>query len=633
MTTADRPQRPSTTADPSAASADPSAASAAPSAASADPSADGWDESPPRYAVGIDLGTTNCAMAFVDTAAQSWSVQDATIPQWVDFGVRESRLTLPSFHYQPTNEEAAATWLDMPWNRGGSPERCVGVLARQAGARHPGRRIQSAKSWLSHDGVDRSAKFLPWHGETDVDKLSPVDAAAAYLEHLRRSWDHQHPDHPLADQDVVVTLPASFDEVARELTVAAAKQAGLRRIHLLEEPQAAFYGWIDREGDAWEAAVRRGDLVLVCDIGGGTTDLTLIRVKPFDGQATASESEGSVQFHRVAVGKHLILGGDNLDLAIAKFVEQKLQSELAPAQWDRLITAAREAKETMLADDRPPTYTINLPSGGSKLVGGALQVTLTADEIDDVLIDGFFPDVAADAMPASGVSGFQEFGLPYAADPAITRHLAAFLSQHRQSGIDADDTQAETRPTQVLFNGGVMSAGRLQARIVDSLDRWFGKAPNVLTPARLDLAVARGAAYYAMVRRGEGVRIAANLGRSYYLQVSQEPATGLVLIPGNAQTGQVFAADTHPLQMQVGAPVQFPMWVSSTRLADSPDTVVPIDRQEMSPLPPVRTALMARKKRVSETVGVRLEAELSEIGTVEINCVETESSKRWKLDF
>jgi len=276
------------------------------------------EEAPPRFIVGIDLGTTNCAVCFVDTEATQWQVELFRVAQWVDLGQWERRDTLPSFHYEWTPEELAGPPHRLPWQtERHSPQAsttCVGVFARDAGARHPGRRASSAKSWLSHDGVDRTAKLLPWHGDAEVQRLSPVDVAAAYLNHIRDAWDDAHPEHPLAEQDVIITLPASFDEVARELTVRAAKQAGLPRVYLIEEPQAAFYAWIDRQihdhGEDWQRQVTPGQLILVCDIGGGTTDLTLIRVRAAAG--------GQVQFHRVAVGKHLILGGDNLDLAIAK---------------------------------------------------------------------------------------------------------------------------------------------------------------------------------------------------------------------------------------------------------------------------------------------------------------------------
>ncbi|QEG38620.1 hsp70 family protein [Roseimaritima ulvae] len=595
----------------------------------------------PRYVVGIDLGTTNCAMCFVDTAADDWQVETFGVPQWIDVGQWERRDTLPSFHYEWTAEETAGDAQRLPWQTDQPPASCVGVLARDAGARHPGRRAASAKSWLSHDGVDRTADLLPWHGDADVQRLSPVDASAAYLRHLRHAWDHQHPEHPLADQDVIITLPASFDEVARELTVRAAKQAGLPRVFLIEEPQAAFYAWIDRQGSEWQQRVTPGQLILVCDIGGGTTDLTLIRVR--------AAADGQVQFHRVAVGKHLILGGDNLDLAIAKLAETKWQADhpgesLSPAQWERLVQASRMVKETMLSDPRPPAYTINLPAEGSRLIGGAVQISLSAEDVDAALLDGFFPEVPLDVRPSAGSSGFQEFGLPYAADPAVTRHLAAFLSDHRHSGI-GDDADAADRPDLVLFNGGVMAAPAIGRRIVESLSCWFAKPeeaddasgaawqPEVLVNERLDLAVARGAAYYGMVRRGDGVRIAANLGRSYYMQVGDAPPMGLCLIPGSAEAGQRFSASSHPLELQIGSPVQFPLWVSSTRLADDVGDLVPMQDGEATALPPICTALVRGRQREQATVRVVVESELSEIGTVGLYCVASDTGKRWKLEF
>ncbi|TWU24994.1 Chaperone protein DnaK [Novipirellula galeiformis] len=600
-----------------------------------DPACNEFDAQPSRYVVGIDLGTTNCALCFIDTAATSWSTETFRVPQWIDFGQCESRETLPSFHYELTSDERSAGYR-LPWQDDVSPT-CVGVLARDAGHRHPGRRAASAKSWLSHEGVDRTADLLPWHGDAEVTRLSPVDASARYLDHLRSAWDHAHPDFPLADQDVVITLPASFDEVARELTVAAAKQAGLSRVYLIEEPQAAFYAWIDRQGDEWQKSVQPGQLILVCDIGGGTTDLTLIRVR------AAGESGDQIQFHRVAVGDHLILGGDNLDLAIAKLAESKITaseegSTLSPSQWDRLVQVSRTVKETMLTTDRPDQYTINLPSEGSRLVGGSIQVQIAAEEIDAVLMDGFFPEVDLNSTAIAGESGFQEFGLPYAADAAITRHLAEFLNTHRRTGLDEQDENDADRPALVLFNGGVMSAPAVRERIVTMLSRWFAGddvdwKPRVLDSPRLDLAVAQGAAYYAGVRRGHGVRIAANLGRSYYMQVADHPPQGLCLIPGTAEAGQRFRAEGHPLELQVGSPVQFPLWVSSTRLADSVGELIEMDRKEASPLPPICTALVQGKRRQNETINVVIEAELSEIGTVGLFCVDTQSSKRWRLEF
>ncbi|MGB7323718.1 MAG: Hsp70 family protein [Rubripirellula sp.] len=597
---------------------------------------------PSRYVVGIDLGTTNCAIAFVDTSVDEWTVETFRVPQWVDVGQVESRETLPSFHYQWTAAES--TGATLPWqSNDDATNNCVGVMARDAGSRHPGRRISSAKSWLSHDGVDRSADFLPWHGDADVARMSPVTASSRYLDHLRHAWNHAHPNDPLEQQDVVITLPASFDEVARELTIRAAKEAGLGRVYLIEEPQAAFYAWIDRHRAEWTESVRPGQLILVCDIGGGTTDLTLIRVQP------AGDHQDQVQFHRVAVGRHLILGGDNMDLAIAKLAEAKIAEhadapELSPAQWDRLIQASRAVKETMLASDRPASYTIHLAAEGSSLLAGAVQIELSAEEVDAALLDGFFPVAKLSDRPSSVQSGFREFGLPYAADPGVTRHLAEFLSNHRRSGLDDADVESADRPDLVLFNGGVMVSPAVRSRVTDSLSRWFAAPgetwqPTELSSPRLDLAVAHGAAYYAMVRRGQGVRIAANLGRSYYMQVTGDdastgkPATAICLIPGNAEAGQRFRADEHPLQLQVGTPVQFPLWVSSTRLADRVGELVDVEPAQMSPLPPICTALVRGRRRDEEQLSVLIESELSEIGTVGMYCVDVGQGKRWKLDF
>lgn len=584
-----------------------------------------------RYCVGIDLGTTNCAVAYVDSHDPEWPIRDLPLLQWVDWGQSEKRPSLPSFHYQPTEDEVAAAPLKLA-SDSDKPADVVGTLARDIGATRPGRRVASAKSWLCHEGVDRTAELLPWHADPDVRRLSPVEVSARYLSHIRDCWNDQFPDHPLAQQDVVITLPASFDEVARELTVEAARRAGLPRVYLIEEPQAAFYSWINRNRDAWQQQVSAGQLILVCDIGGGTSDFTLIRVRSVE-----SADEAPVQFHRVAVGEHLILGGDNFDLALARFAESKLSEQLSPRRWEMLLAACRDAKEAMLAARPPESYTINLPTEGSRLIRGAATIELDRDEIRRVLIEGFFPDVSFDEKPTGERSGFQEFGLPYAHDPAITRHLAAFLNEHRTSGLEEGESGA-VRPELVLFNGGVMQAETLRQRIVQSLVRWCSDdsadwEPTVLEHDRLDLAVARGAAYYGMVRRGVGVRIAANLGRSYYIQVSETPPQAMCLIPGKAQPGETYVADSAPLRMSIGRPVQFPLYASSTRLADHTGQLIPIQSTELTSLPPICTALSRGKRRHSETVDVCLEAELTEIGTLGLYCRDANSTARWKLQF
>ncbi len=419
-----------------------------------DPSAAGLDAfevTLSRYIVGIDLGTTNSAVAFVDSQARDkHAVKPFPISQWVDFATREPRDVLPSFHYEPTTEEADA----LSKIAGQAIEHVVGTLARDGGARQPGRQIASAKSWLCHDGVDRSAPLLPWHSDPGVTKLSPVTSSSRTLAQIRQMWDAAHPDYPLAKQDVVLTLPASFDEVARQLTIEAAKLAGLPRVLLVEEPQAAFYWWLHRHQSSWENIVSVGQTILVCDIGGGTTDFTLIRVRAAgQSDSTNSGEQETLQetnrqrlsLHRVAVGEHLILGGDNIDLALAKLVESKLPAgqKLSSRSWDILRSTARSAKEQLLGDAPPPEFSIPVTAGGSRLIAGQTRIELNVPETQAHLLDGFFPQVDIDARPAHHQSGFQEFGLPYASDAAITKHMAAFLWDHRQAGRTDDEASLD----------------------------------------------------------------------------------------------------------------------------------------------------------------------------------------------
>jgi len=529
----------------------------------------------------------------------------------------------------------------MPWSRE-NPAYAVGVFARDAGSLTPGRMISSAKSWLCHPGVDRRANILPWHAAEDVERLSPVEASARYLRHVRDAWDAAHRDFPLAEQDFVLTLPASFDEVARELTVEAAAQAGLPRVILIEEPQAAFYAWLNRHPENWDQQVAPGQKILVCDIGGGTSDFTLIRVRRGD--------QGRVQFHRVAVGDHLILGGDNLDLALAHYLEGRIGStgKLTPRQWDVLVRACRRVKEELLGASPPVETTVHLPGEGSRLIGGGMQVAVSRDEALNVLVDGFFPEVPLDALPDKHRSGFQEFGLPYAADPAITRHLAAFLSAHRHVALDAVEPSSSGRPLDhdaarpdiVLFNGGMFESEAVKLRLLDVLARWFHTPsqpewrPVVLENDRLDLAVARGAAYYGMVRRGLGVRITASLARSYYLGVETGSTPAAVcILPGNAEPGQDFELSERRFELLVSQPVEFPLFVSSTRLADLPGAMLPVDLEQMKSLPPIRTALKTRRRSDATTADVRLHGRLTEIGTLDLWCAEIEGNRTWRLQF
>jgi molecular chaperone DnaK (HSP70) len=584
----------------------------------------------PRFVVGIDLGTTNSAVNYVDTEVDDRKILTFAVPQLVAAGEVERRETLPSFHYEPASGELTDGGLDLPWDS--ESKYAVGVFARDHGRAVPGRLVESAKSWLCHSGVDRRANLLPWHGAPDVESLSPVDASARYLGHVRQAWDHEFPKSPLAEQDVVLTIPASFDEVARELTVTAARQAGLPKVVLIEEPQAAFYSWVYGHRDDWEDHVSPGQTILICDIGGGTSDLTLIHVRP--------AADDKVQFHRVAVGDHLMLGGDNLDLALAHAIEQKLKpgGKLEPRQWSVLVPTCRHVKETMLGEDPPKSYTVNLPGSGRKLIGGGIQAEITRDEVVEILVNGFLPNVKLTAKPQKRQSGFQEFGLPYAADPAITRYLASFLKTHADATeADADATNSG-RPDIVLFNGGFFASPILRERLLASLTDWFNDdddwSPQVLDNKRLDLAVARGAAYFGMVRRGVGVKIVAGLARSYYIGVEREgqPAALCLIAAGTEPSAETKAIDQQ-FEVLTGEPVQFPIHVSGTRLTDKPGQLIAIDEEQMSSLPPIRTVLQSKKKAEQGSVQAQIATRLTEIGTLEMWCHQVDGNKRWQLQF
>jgi hypothetical protein len=633
-----------------------------------------------RYVVGIDLGTTNSAVCYVDIHERPWRVRVLEIPQLVAPGQVEARDTLPSFLYQPLGAECPDTrdhrFAAVPATP--DPRFIVGFMARDYGSASPGRLISSAKSWLCHTGVDRTADLLPWHAAADVQRISPVEASSRYLAHIRSAWNDKFKTEPLERQEIVLTLPASFDEIARELTVEAAARAGLARVVLIEEPQAAFYAWIYKHQANWDQLVSPGQKILVCDIGGGTTDFTLIRVRSSD-TAGGLRDDGKIQFHRVAVGDHLILGGDNMDLALAKHVEAKLAGQLQPRQWDVLLRLARQAKEQLLSADAPEQVTITLPGSGSKLIGGALKTVVTREEVHQLLVEGFMPRVALTDKPTARRSGFQEFGLPYAADAAITRHLAAFLTAHRFAGEEDPGFRVQgsgsgrdsARPDVLLFNGGVFESEVLRQRLIECLSTWFfpeprdhrfaavpanpePSPPQVLDNDRLDLAVARGAAYYGMVRRGEGVKIVASLARTYYIGVesstpdtrhptpdSRPPTAALCLVPGSAEPGQEIELADRQFELLVSEPVEFPLYTSSIRLTDRPGELVAVDPEQMTALPPIRTALKTRSRRERGTVPVRLHAKLTEIGTLELWCREAAGDRsdiagglrKWRLQF
>ncbi|MCL2347297.1 MAG: hsp70 family protein [Planctomycetaceae bacterium] len=646
-----------------------------------------------RYVVGIDLGTTNSAVTYIDTSRDDAKtsfdkreIRTFSIPQFVAAGLIESRETLPSFHYEPfpdewMPEQLTCSQSSLPFGEK-KANHVVGVFARDHGGKTPGRMIASAKSWLCHAGVDRTTRLLPWLAADGVTKLSPVEVTARYLAHIRHAWDHAFPEFPLAGQDVVITLPASFDEVARELTVRAAKQAGIPKIVLLEEPLAAFYAWVDAHAGDWQTLVKPGQKILVCDIGGGTTDLTLICVR--------SETDGTIRFHRVAVGEHLILGGDNLDLALAHHLESRLvgqgngQGKLSPNSWGLLVRIACTVKEKLLGDDASEKnafekMTVSVPGIGSKLISGSRRIEVTRDEIERLLIDGFMPLVPLSSKPLRRQSGVREFGLPFAQDHAITRYIAHFLATH--AGIATEDAMQngmmQNHPGQpgepesaipdlVLLNGGMFEAKKMQQRLFEQLTQWKTEergqgavvrgqseesqhsalcalrsalpAPVFLENRRLDLAVARGAAYYGMVRRGFGERINAGLARTYYIGVekneecAQHSRLSLCLLPAGTEVDQEITLSGRSFELLVNTPIQFPIAVSSVRLTDRTGDLIPFDPEQMTMLPPIQTVIKPRSKS-EHSVVVQLEGKLTEIGTLELWCVETGGRGRWRLDF
>ena len=607
-----------------------------------------------RFLIGIDLGTTNSAVAYVDTRTADPRVNVFQVPQLVAPGDVAPRAQLPSFLYLASEIDLAPHETSLPW-KPADPNAAlrivVGELARNQGARMASRMISSAKSWLCHPGVDRNAAILPW-GDGDGPKLSPVNAQAQVLRHIREAWDYTFPDADFAEQEVLVTVPASFDEAARELTLQAATAAGYPPVVLLEEPQAAFYAWIARPASPVEAAPPKGgaesiannrqklsanERVLVFDVGGGTTDFTLIEV---DGDGNG--------FTRTAVGDHLLLGGDNLDLTLAKIVEQRVvaksQKKLDALQWHGLVHACRLAKEVLLGESAPDKAPITVTARGSKLVAGTIRDEVTRAELENVLFEGFFPLVAADAPLARGRGGLQEFGLPYAADPAVTRHLAAFLARHEAAHIH-----------HVLFNGGAMTPASLRQRVLDQIAQWQGTPPNALPSAMPELAVAQGAAYYGLVRRGLAVRIKGGTPRAFYIGVeahgrakretnnigSGPDAAGdrmaVCLAPPGLEDGASVQL-ARDFKLVTNRPVSFRLY-SSTMRADQPGALVPVgdgkaetldDGSDLLELPPIVTVLRARGR---SEVTVRLEVKITELGSLEIRCVDRESDEHWKLAF
>jgi hypothetical protein len=605
--------------------------------------------SAPRYSVGIDLGTTHCILSYVDLGAsdrEEVSQEVFGIPQLTGPGAVEERLALPSFLYVAHPDELAPGDRALPWEP--EPRFLVGELARNLGSRTPIRLIASAKSWLCHPAVDRRAAILPVEAPEEVHQLSPLAATIRYLEHLRDAWNHRFPDAPLADQAVTLTVPASFDPAARELTAEAAETAGLCDLTLLEEPQAALYSWIQASAGDWRNQVDVGDVILVVDVGGGTADLSLIAV---------TETDGSLELTRVAVGDHILLGGDNMDLALAHVVRSKLAAEgkqLDLWQLQALTHGCRSAKETLLTDPDTASVPVVVPSRGSRLIGGTLRTELTRDEVAGTLIEGFFPLVDASARPALRArTALTRLGLPYAQDAALTRHLAAFLA--RQHGATADlegftgtsEVATFLHPTAVLFNGGVFKAASLADRTLQVLNAWLeaeGAAKaRLLAGADLDLAVARGAAYYGHVRRGQGVRIRGGTAKSYYVGIEsampavpgmEPPIAAMCIAPFGMEEGTQAELPPHEVGLVVGEPVRFRFFGSSVRREDRVGTLLEHWADgELEELEELEADLPAEDRSPGEVVPVRLQAAVTEIGTLRLDAVTGSGEERWKVEL
>lgn len=589
-----------------------------------------------RYLIGIDLGTTNSAVAFVDLQAKAKSgvkLQTFPIAQLVATGEMGEQPLLPSFLYLPGTHELPPGAIGLPWYPNATD--VVGVFARNHGGKVPGRLVSSAKSWLSHPGVDRTAPLLPWGAPPDVVRLSPLEVSTKYLQHIVQAWNHapkRNPDDRLEDQQIVLTVPASFDDVARNLTAEAAKQAGLKSVALLEEPQAAFYAWLGTHTAKEAGKLKPGMRCLVVDVGGGTSDFSLIRV---------GEEAGELTFLRDAVGDHLLLGGDNMDLALAKAVEAKLPAgKLDTAQFGALVQACRAAKETMLSPNPPAEYPVTVVGRGRSVVGGTISIAITPADVNAALLDGFFPLVPFNADPnRTARAGLQEMGLPYVADPAVTKHLAAFLRQHLTDESDTIDA--------ILFNGGVFTPKALRDRLIDVMRHWFEQPgfdkpshawkPLILNSPSLDLAVAWGAAYLAWLKQSGGRRIGGGIPRSYYLGIDGGTTTDrtqsvVCVVPRQLEEGQEIAIPKPEFELAIGEPVLFPLFTSTVRGEDKPGEVLTLSPSQLLQLPPLHTILRGGKRSGVKRVPVTLAAKCTEIGTLELHCVSREGN-RWKLEF
>jgi hypothetical protein len=593
-----------------------------------------------RYIVGIDLGTTNCAVAYADTLGledEAPKIHLFRIPQVVSPGTIEEQELLASFFYHPAEGELPEGSLDLPWKQ--EPGFVTGSFARKRGAEVPDRLVSSCKSWLGHSRVDRTAPILPWGAADDIPHVSPIEASSRLLRHIRDAWNYSIAAEDqalvLESQEIFLTVPASFDATARQLTVQAAEMAGLERITLLEEPQAAFYAWIESTMDAWRDQVNVGDVVLVCDIGGGTTDFSLILV---------TETDGELLLERIAVGDHLLLGGDNMDFTLAYVIRKRLMDQgtkLDTWQMRGLLHSSRRAKEEIFENPACNTYPVTVLGKGRSVIGGAIKSELTRKDIEEILLKGFFPDCGVADRPETKYSaGLKELGLPYASDPAVTRHLAWFLERRKES---ADLPETGTRPTAILFNGGVTKADSVRQRITEVLEGWNegGKGLKALTSKSLDLAVAHGSVYYGLARLGRGIRIRSGAERTYYIGIETAmpavpgmpaPIKALCVVPFGMEEGTEADLPDREFGLVVGHPVSFRFLGSTSRHDDQiGDIIEDWEDGEIEELAPLETELAAEEGQEGTQVRVRLHIRVTETGTLELSCVA--DTRKWGLEF
>ncbi|CAM3718523.1 Chaperone protein DnaK [Vibrio aerogenes CECT 7868] len=597
----------------------------------------------PKYLVGIDLGTTNTVVAFCECGSDlsQCPIQLFSIDQLVGPGEVARRSTLPSFRYHPPAGQTDSTDFTLPWEsravEGDSAGIVIGEWARELGSQVEGRQISSAKSWLSHPSVDRNEAILPWASAKDTLKVSPVTASASYLNHIRQCWNYHHPADRLEAQEIVITVPASFDESARKLTLEAAKLAGLNDVKLLEEPLAACYDWYTRLQDSVESQLRETPVILVCDVGGGTTDLSLI---------TADFSDQGLKLNRVGVGEHLMLGGDNIDLSLAHLAEQTFQHQqkLNAARLNKLIQQTRNTKESLLASDAPDSAKITLLGSGSRLLGGAKSIELAREQVHQIALDGFFPQTSFDERPQQRQRAVVEFGLPYASDPAITRHIAAFLNQHTQITCQEDQSLV---PVGLLLNGGVFNSDLIQQRLLKVLSGWSGQDVKLMDNPHPDLAVALGAVAYLKACRGSQLKIGGGAARSYFLHLENKnkPNQAICLLAKGTDENQEIRLSSRRFALTLGEPVRFSLLTTPHDRLRGHEMIqngmlTTVDPDDFSPLPPYIASLDRRNDQEKlaanqkARVEVYLSSQLTPVGTLKIECVKTDDEKqRWQLEF